>query len=79
MVTHAVLSLHPRFEVDNDAGVILEQDNPTSSQLLDDDLEAEPTERTEFDLDVYADALKMTELAGSNIYEVDEEVKQSHL
>ncbi len=57
----AILSLHPRFEVDNDAGVILERDGPTSSQLLDDDPEAEPTERAEPDLDVYADALLLVD------------------
>jgi len=57
----AVLSLHPRFEVDEDAGVIAETDSPTSSQLIEDDVEAEPDERAEPDLDVYADALLLVD------------------
>ena len=53
----AVLSLHPRFEIDEDAGVIAESDEPTTSQLLESEPDDEPEERTEPDLDVYADAL----------------------
>ena len=53
----AVLSLHPRFEIDEDAGVIVESDKPTSSQLLEGESDEEPEERTEPDLEVYADAL----------------------
>ncbi|PSQ57290.1 MAG: hypothetical protein BRD23_08640 [Halobacteriales archaeon SW_9_67_25] len=53
----AVLSLHPRFEVDEDAKVITETEGPTSTQLLDSEPETNTTERTEPDLDVYADAL----------------------
>jgi hypothetical protein len=54
----AVLSLHPRFEIDEDRGVISESDDPTTTQLLDtaEDSE-EPTDRTEPDFDVYADML----------------------
>jgi len=54
----AVLSLHPRFEVDEDAGVIRETDLETSTQLhnpaadTDDD-----DERHEPDLQVYSDTL----------------------
>ena len=58
----AVVSLHPRYEIDEDAGVILETDAPTSSsQLLEDDTDTEPIERTEPDLDVYADALLLVD------------------
>jgi len=57
----AVLSLHPRFEIDEDAGVIVETDDATTSQLLGDDTETEPEDRTEPDLDVYADALLLVD------------------
>ena len=58
----AVLSLHPRFEIDEDAGVIRESDLETSTQLhklstdTDDD-----DERREPDLQVYSDALLLTD------------------
>ena len=55
----AVLSFHPQFEIDEDAGVITETDGPTSTQLLDTD--AEPEERSEPDLDVYADSLLLVD------------------
>jgi hypothetical protein len=52
----AVLSLHPRFEIDEQRGTITETDGPTGTQLLDD--EPDETERVEPDgLDVYSDAL----------------------
>lgn len=53
----AVLSLHPRFEVDEDRGVITEKEGPTKSQLHDAETETDIDDRTEPDLDVYADAL----------------------
>ncbi|MDB2261933.1 hypothetical protein PM035_14075 [Halorubrum ezzemoulense] len=53
----AVLSLHPRFEVDEDRGVITEKEGPTTSQLLDGEPETDTDDRTEPDLDVYADTL----------------------
>ena len=57
----AVLSLHPRFEVDEDSGVITETDSPTSTQLVDTELsEASEaaSERTEPEgVHVYADTL----------------------
>jgi len=55
----AVLSLHPRFEIDEDQGVIVEKEGPTTSQRLDTENkpETDEQERTEPDLDVYADAL----------------------
>ena len=57
----AVLSLHPRFEIDEDAGVITEQDGPTTSQLLDGEPAGDTDERSEPDLDVYADALLLVD------------------
>ena len=57
----AVLSLHPRFEIDEDAGVITETDGPTSTQLLDAEPDTGPEERSEPDLDVYADALLLVD------------------
>jgi hypothetical protein len=47
----AVLSLHPRFEIDEDQGVIGETEDPITSQLLGSGDEAEPPEeeRTEPD------------------------------
>jgi len=59
----AVLSLHPRFEIDEDRGVIVEKEGATTSQLLDagDEAETDEQERTEPDLDVYADALLLVD------------------
>ncbi len=57
----AVWSLHPRFEIDEEQGVIVERDGPTSSQVIEtssgpnEDLSE--ADRTEPDLAVYADAL----------------------
>lgn len=58
-----ILSLHPRFEIDEDSGVIVETEGATTSQLLDseDDTGAGQEERTEPDLDVYADALLLVD------------------
>jgi len=54
----AVLSVHPRFEIDEDAGVIAETDGPTTTQLADTANEPATDDRTEPDgLDVYSDAL----------------------
>ena len=59
----AVLSLHPRYEVDERAGVITETDDDvdTSTQLVDDfeppTSDSEGTERIEPDVGVYSDAL----------------------
>ena len=57
----AVLSLHPRFEIDEDRGVIVESEGPTTSQLLDEEHDVDAEERTEPDLDVYADALLLVD------------------
>jgi hypothetical protein len=58
-----VLSLHPRFEVNDDRGVIIETEAPTTSLLLDEGPATNPApdERTEPDLDVYADALLLVD------------------
>jgi hypothetical protein len=57
----AVLSLHPRYEINEREGIIVETDAPTTSQLIDAHVPAasgdEDDERTEPDLDIYADAL----------------------
>jgi hypothetical protein len=53
-----VLSLHPRFEVDEDRGVVAETDGVTDSQLASEGTAVDETERTEPDgIDVYSDAL----------------------
>ena len=59
----AVLSLHPCFEVDEDAGVITKTEGPTSTQLLDGEPDTDGEERTEPEgLDVYADALLLIDV-----------------
>jgi len=57
----AVLSLHPRFEIDEDNGVIVKTEKPTSDQLLGSDSEPTSEDRTEPDLDIYADALLLVD------------------
>jgi len=77
----AVLSLHPRFEIDEDRGVIGETECLTTSQLLDSEDEAETTEeeRTEPDLDVYADALLLIDALERHEVEVLEDIETSAL
>jgi hypothetical protein len=54
----AVLSLHPRFEIDEERGVIAQKDGVTESQLASEEAAASENERTEPDgIDVYSDAL----------------------
>jgi len=54
----AVLSLHPRFEIDEERGVIAERDGVTDSQLASEKADASRNERLEPDgIDVYSDAL----------------------
>ncbi|MDL0135979.1 hypothetical protein PNQ20_03815 [Halobacterium salinarum] len=53
----AVLTIHPQFELDVDAGVITQTEGETSTQLRDSDPATDVDDRTEPDLDVYADAL----------------------
>lgn len=54
----AVWSVHPRFEVDEDAGVITHSELATATQVVGAEQEPTSGERTEPDgLDVYSDAL----------------------
>ena len=66
----AVLSLHPRFEVDESTGVIRETDEPTGSQIITrtdgEDSDEGATERTEPDVDVYSDALLLIDALERN-------------
>ncbi|APX00177.1 hypothetical protein CHINAEXTREME_20390 (plasmid) [Halobiforma lacisalsi AJ5] len=57
----AVLSLHPRFEINEDAGVIIETAEPTTSSRVDADSTPASNDRTEPDLDVYADTLLLVD------------------
>lgn len=75
----AVLSLHPRFEIDEDRGVIVESEGPTTSQLLDDDHDADPDDRTEPDLNVYADALLLVDALERHEVEVLEDMETDAL
>jgi hypothetical protein len=53
-----VLSLHPRFSIDDREGMLTESDTPTSSPLVDaHEVEHDEGEREEPDIPVYADAL----------------------
>jgi hypothetical protein len=59
----AVLSLHPRYEIDDREGTLTETDEPTMSQVIKgastrpDDEQNDTEDRTEPDLNVYADML----------------------
>ncbi|RQG92475.1 DUF2800 domain-containing protein [Natrarchaeobius chitinivorans] len=57
----AVLSLHPRFEIDTQAGTLSETDDPTPSQLVRGSSSDSDEERTEPDLAVYSDALLLVD------------------
>jgi len=53
-----VLSLHPRFSIDDREGMLTESDTPTGSPLVDaHEVERDEGEREEPDIPVYADAL----------------------
>ncbi len=54
----AVWSVHPRFEVDEDAGVITQSEVATATQVMGTEQESTDKDRTEPDgLDIYSDAL----------------------
>jgi polyhydroxyalkanoate synthesis regulator phasin len=57
----AVLSLHPRFEIDKQAGTLSETDDPTPSQLIQGGSPNSDEKRTEPDLAVYSDALLLVD------------------
>lgn len=75
----AVLSLHPRFEIDEDAKVITETESPTSTQLFDSEPDTDVDERTEPDLDVYADALLLVDALERHEIEVLEDIETDAL
>jgi len=63
----AVLSLHPRFEIDEDSGDIVETDEPATSQLLETPAEESDEERSEPEgLEVYSDALLLIDALERN-------------
>ena len=58
----AVWSVHPRFEVDEDAGIITQSEISTATQVVGAEQESTDEERTEPDgLDVYSDALLLVD------------------
>ncbi|MFB6297600.1 MAG: hypothetical protein ABEH56_03680 [Salinirussus sp.] len=58
----AVLSLHPRFEIDEQAGIITEREGTTATQPASDEGDAGEAERVEpGGLDVYSDALLLVD------------------
>ncbi|PSP84929.1 hypothetical protein BRC96_04020 [Halobacteriales archaeon QS_6_64_34] len=59
-----VLSLHPRFEVDDRGGMLTESDQSTGSPLVEaqGDTDDADEERKEPDVDVYADALLLIDV-----------------
>jgi hypothetical protein len=75
----AVLSLHPRFEIDEERGVITEDEGPTTSQLLDGETESDTDDRTEPDLDVYVDALLLVDALERHEVEVLEDMETGAL
>jgi len=52
----AVLTLHPQFEIDEDAGILVESDASTATQVIGEG-STETDDRTEPDVGVYADTL----------------------
>ncbi|WP_222913958.1 hypothetical protein [Natrinema sp. SYSU A 869] len=72
----AVLSLHPRYECNDRAGTLTETDEPTTSQLIkgvSPSTDEQNQDRTEPDLDVYADMLLLIDaLERHNPAELDE-------
>ncbi len=76
----AVLSLHPRFEIDEEQGMIVETEGPTTSQLLEEEVTGdEAVDRTEPDLDVYADALLLVDALERHDVDVLEEMETAAL
>jgi hypothetical protein len=77
----AVLSVHPRFEIDEDQGVLVEKEGPTASHLLEteDESEAGEEDRTEPEMDVYADALLLVDALERHEVEVLEDMETNGL
>lgn len=62
-----VLSLHPRFEIDDREGMLSESETPTSSSLVDaHEVERDEGEREEPDISVYSDALLLIDALERN-------------
>jgi hypothetical protein len=58
----AVLSLHPRFEVDEQTGTITEKEDATATQLVSDETATDESERVEPDgVEIYSDALLLVD------------------
>lgn len=78
-----VWSLHPRFEIDEDQGIIVERDDPASSQVIDTTTTAQAdsseAERTEPDLAVYADALLLVDALERHDVEYLEDIETNPL
>jgi hypothetical protein len=70
----AVLTLHPRFEIDEEAGVIIETEEPSATHVVDDE-ESSTEDRAEPDIGVYSDALLLIDALErhdpSNLTELD--------
>jgi hypothetical protein len=59
----AVWSVHPRFEIDEEKGIITATEGPTTTQLVDAEHEPDGDERHEPEgLDVYSDALLLIDV-----------------
>ena len=71
----AVLTLHPRFEVDETAGQIHQTDAATGTQVVDHGELDEEGERTEPDVSVYSDALLLIDALERNEIGTLEEVE----
>jgi hypothetical protein len=75
----AVWSLHPRFEINEEQGIIVERDGPTSSQVIDTTTTAQEdpseAERTEPDLAVYADALLLIDALNATMWSISKKSK----
>ena len=75
-----ILSLHPRYSVDQQEGTIIESETPTESPLVDAQQHEETNaERTEPDVDVYADALLLIYALGRHDVTTLEDVDTSVL
>ncbi|GAA0263324.1 hypothetical protein [Halobacterium noricense] len=62
-----VLSLHPRFEIDDREGMLSESESPTSSPLVDaHEVERDGDDREEPDISVYSDALLLIDALERN-------------
>ncbi|MFD1643736.1 hypothetical protein [Halohasta litorea] len=76
----AVLSVHPRFEIDEERGVIVETEGSTASQRVDADTSVEDNQgRTEPELDVYADAVLLVDALERHEVDVLEELETDGL